>query len=140
MALTPAEKDLVATSVRSYIGVQWLGQGRSHQGIDCIGIVVMGFRGGGKTVDEGVPDYQGLDPVRLKRLLLRHCDRVLDWMQTGLEVGDVVVYGAEIEVHVCIIVAINYLRAVHCPMDGAVVETRFDINRAPIKGVYRWRS
>lgn len=137
MSLTPELKVTVAASVRSYIGVRWIGQGRSHKGIDCVGLIVMGFRGAGLTVNEGVPDYQGVDPVRLMRLLLRHCDRVL--APVTVEVGDVVVYGED-ATHVAMIVDEHRPNAVHCPMGGEVVETRFDFNRAPIKGVYRWRS
>jgi len=137
MSLTQEQKVAVAASVRSYVGVRWVGQGRSHKGIDCIGVIVMGFRGGGLTVDEGVPDYQGIDSVRMVRLLRRHCDPVTDG---SFDVGDVVVYGAAQETHVAMIVDGNPFNAVHCPLGEEAVEARFDPSRAPMKGVYRWRS
>lgn len=136
--LTPELKVKVAAACRSYVGVKWIGQGRSHKGIDCIGVIVMSFRGAGLTVDEGVPNYRGIDSVRLVRLLLRHCERV-DYLD-GVEVGDVVVYGTKSEVHVAMIVDEKRPNAVHCPAYEEAVESRFDFKRAPIKGVYRWRS
>jgi cell wall-associated NlpC family hydrolase len=38
---SPASRDAVVAEARSWLGVRWLHQGRSREGIDCIGLVVV---------------------------------------------------------------------------------------------------
>ena len=137
--LTAEEQKRVCDAARAYLDVAWRGQGRDHNGVDCIGLIVMAYRDAGFEIDEGVPDYRSIDPKRLVETLLRYCDRLA--RGELLMPGDVVVYGAPREAH-CGLIADgrNGFDIIHCPMNRAVVETRFDPNRGQIKGIYRWRS
>lgn len=136
--MTPLQQEVICAAARSYIDTPWLGQGRSHQGIDCIGVIVMSFRAC-FTVDEGRVDYTHLDPARMMRVLLRHCRR-LDAGEAP-QPADAVIYGDPVLGHVGMLVdgPKGALHVIHSPQGGRVVETTFDPKRGPVMGVFRWR-
>jgi len=132
------ERLKVCAAARSYLGVPWVGQGRSRQGVDCSGLVIMAFRDAGYPVDEPRPDYRGVDSRRMLQVLLRHCVK-LD-PGAPLFPADVVVYGTVSDVHNALLLDGKPLNAIHCPYEGRVVEARFDPSRSKIRGFYRWRQ
>lgn len=127
----------VCQIARSYLGTPWRGQGRDRMGVDCVGILVVAFRGAGFTVDEGRPDYQTVDSKRLVDTLVRHFDKLHDG--APLLPADIVVYGMPRDCHVALLVDGRPLNAIHSPMNHRVVEARFDPTRGRIRGFYRWR-
>lgn len=146
MPLTMEQKLSVAAAGRSYLGVPWLGQGRSREGIDCTGFIELAFHDGGMPVDVMDPRYQSVDPVLLLKRVQQFCEK----MPKGEppEIGDILLYGVPHEAHCALIVdgrgARNMprpgLNMIHVPINRMVVETRFDPKRGDIRGIYRWRS
>ncbi len=133
----------VCQTARSYLGVPWLGQGRSKQGVDCVGLVIMSYRGAGLTVDEGRVEYQKLDHARFMRVLLKHCRKFEDHEVPSP--GDCVIYGLTRNGHIGMLVDRKGggINLIHCEGPGHVVtESRFDlrVQRGPVKGYYRWRG
>lgn len=137
MSLSADDRARICAAARSYKGVRWMKHGRSHSGVDCIGLVVCAYRDAGFHISE-TPDYVRLDPKRLMRMVHAYCEPIaLDKAQPA----DVVVYGLEKnESHLAFIVDGNPLNAIHAPAGMPVVESRFDHNRGPIRGCFTWRS
>lgn len=129
----------ICRSASSYVGIPWLGQGRSRIGMDCCGVISCSHTENGYAVDEGDVDYRSVDPKRMKETLLRH------WYRTGprvpVQIADVVVYGIPQEAHIGLLTPGTTSRPfniVHCPAYGNVVEAGFDPTRGNIRGIYRW--
>jgi cell wall-associated NlpC family hydrolase len=135
--LTEDQTAALCRAARSYLGVPWRGQGRDHKGIDCTGLIEMSFVDAGLPVVPKRADYRGVDSKLLVGTLLAYCDRI----PAGEEPlpGDVVVYGVPFDAHCALIVDGRPLNAIHSPMNGHVVEARFDPKRGHIRGIYRWR-
>ena len=137
MMLTDEQRVRVCAAARAYKGTPWMAHGRDHRGIDCNGLIVMSFRDAGFEIDEGIPNYRGIDSRRLVATLRKYCNRVI----TNIPPipADIVVYGVPDEAHCVLIVDGDPLNAIHCPLNRAVVESRFDHARGKIRGIYRWR-
>lgn len=45
--LTPEQRAQLVREARSYLGVRWRHQGRSRQGVDCVGLLIAAFRSTG---------------------------------------------------------------------------------------------
>lgn len=136
--MTGAERASICAAARAYKGTPWRGQGRDRLGIDCTGLIVMAFRDAHFEIDEGTPDYRGVDTKRLVATLLKYCDKFPPG--SSPMPGDIVIYGLPQEAHAAIILDGDPLNMIHSPMGRAVVETRFDPQRGNIRGFYRWRS
>lgn len=137
--ISEADRARICAAARSYVGIPWLGQGRSRLGMDCCGVISCAYTECGFIVDEGDVDYRSVDPKRMKETLLRH------WyhLDPGVEpqTADVVVYGLPQEAHIGLLVegtASRRLNIIHCPTMRKVVETSFDPKRGLIRGIYRW--
>lgn len=137
--LDQAEAKLVCDSARAYLGVPWVRQGRSKAGLDCVGIPVMAYRDAGADIDEGPVDYRNVDPKRLMATLLRYFAPISPAHKAP---ADILVFSVLLgrETHLALLVdGPSRLNAIHCPLDGQVVEAGFDPRRGTIRGVYRWR-
>lgn len=146
MSLTLEQQHAVQAAARSYVGTPWRGQGRDHEGIDCTGFIECSFHYGGMPVDIMDPRYQNVDPALLMRRINQFCDRIPNGAPETI--GDVVIYGVPHEAHCALLVDGRGFRMaprpglnmIHAPLHQKVVESRFDIARGLIRGIYRWRS
>lgn len=139
MPISAEDRAHICALARSYVGVPWLGQGRSRIGMDCCGVISCSHTECGFKVDEGDVDYRSIDPKRMKETLLRHWYRLEDG--TPLQTADVVVFGIPQEAHIGILVegtAARPFNIIHCPAEKKVVETSFDPKRGDVRGIYRW--
>src|SRR6266567_5565799 len=136
--LTPAEQARICAAARAYKGVPWRGQGRDRLGVDCAGLPVVVYRDAGFEIDEGNPDYRGVDTKRLLQILMKYCERLP--RDAHPMPGDIVVYGIPHEAHVAMIVDGIPLNAIHSPLGRKVVEVRFDPTRGNIRRIYRWAN
>lgn len=137
--MTPENQARVCAAARAYLGTPWLGQGRTKQGIDCIGIGKCAFTDAGFEIDEGAVNYRGLDHIRLLRTLARYF-RPLDPGEKP-QAGDLVIYKLPEAGHLAILVdGKNGLNAIHAPAHGKVEESRFDPTRGKIQGIHRWKE
>lgn len=134
--LTPEQQSRVCAAARSYLGVRWRGQGRDHQGVDCVGIAERSFIDAGLPLRAPPATYRNVDSKLLMQTVHEHFDRV---PRSRAQAADLVIYGVPWEAHVAILVDGDPLNAIHCPAGGHVVEARFDPGRGDIRGVYRWR-
>src|SRR5690242_19737154 len=136
-ALTDDDRKRICVAARSYQGVRWIPHGRSHNGIDCVGLMVMAYRDAGFPVDEGEPNYRGIDSKRLMRMLLNHCARIE--LKDALP-ADIVVYEMLDAGHVGILLdgANGGLNLIHAPAGRPAAEARFDPKRGKLRGVFRW--
>jgi cell wall-associated NlpC family hydrolase len=112
---------------RSYIGVRWVHQGRSRDGIDCLGLVTESSRvSHGNTVD--VRDYtaQAQDETMLQ-MCQQHMDRV---QLSEIQPADVVICKYGNQRHMAIVgdyLAPGELSLIHAStLFGKVVEHRLD--------------
>ena len=118
--------DFIAAA-RAYLGVPWVHQGRSHAGVDCLGLVVEAARvSHANTVD--VRDYaaQAQDET-----MLQVCQQHMDRVQTSaLLPGDVVIVKYGNQRHMAIVTdypAPGELALLHASsIYGKVVEHRLD--------------
>lgn len=84
-------------AARKYIGVSWVHQGRSRNGLDCVGLVVLSARACGLDVPL-LANYGRLPNFpRVKRELMRFGYRV-----GAISIGTVVIYNASHAVHMAI--------------------------------------
>jgi len=69
------DRQFVAAA-RSYLGVPWVRQGRSRQGVDCIGLVVLAARDCGMNVTMAATYGDTQAYWEMKPILIEHCARV----------------------------------------------------------------
>lgn len=71
---------------RRLLGVRWQHQGRTGQGIDCVGLLVLpAIKLGIMAPDEDVADYERAPHGdRLDCLLHQHCRRLGDWQEAQM--------------------------------------------------------
>ena len=50
----PADPSAIVAAARTWLGVPWRHQGRTRQGVDCAGLVVLVGRGLGPAIGENV--------------------------------------------------------------------------------------
>lgn len=140
MSLTAEQRAAICAAARAYLGVPWMGQGRSIHGIDCTGLVECTFIDAGFQVTPAPPTYRGVDSRLLLGQLNRHFDKI---PTTSALPGDVVLYGVPWAAHVGILVDSRGqpwpLNGIHCPINGKAVESRFDLKRGHVRGIYTWR-
>lgn len=138
--MTLEEEARVCAAGRSYLGTPWLGQGRTKQGIDCIGAgIVMPYRDAGFEIDEGKTNYRGLDSIRLMRTLLKYFAPLE--IGIALRPANVVIYRLPEAGHCALLVdGKDGLNAIESVANKKVVESRFDPTRGNIKGIYRWKD
>lgn len=134
--LTTEQQQRVCASARALKGIPWRGQGRDQMGLDCSGLILVAYKNAGFPVEDDVADYRGVDSRRVVETLRKYAE----WLPPETEPipGDVVVYGIRDNRHLGLVVDGNPLNMVHVPIDKRVVEARFDRNRGPIRGFYRW--
>ncbi len=63
-------------AARQYVGVPWRHLGRSREGIDCIGLVLLAARDCGLAADDPAPYAREPSSQRLRQELARHLDEV----------------------------------------------------------------
>lgn len=134
----PEQRLKICAAARTYAGVPWVGQGRSHQGIDCAGLIIMAYRDAGWELIEPRPDYQGIDQRRLAEVLARYFQKLRHG--EGLFPADLAIYGYSQDMHFALLLDGKRMNAIHCPYQEKVVEARFDPTRYKIRGFYRWRQ
>lgn len=118
---------LFVAEARSYLGVRWEHQGRSRQGVDCVGLpVVCAAAVYGWQL--ATPDYERdtTDETMLE-LCAQHLRRILDLSR--MQPGDIVVLGFEQQRHMAILG--DYpgggLSIIHAYLPNRkVIETRLD--------------
>lgn len=76
-----ATRAAYVAACRALLGVRWVHQGRSPQGVDCVGLIVLpAIQVGLITADVATPDYQrGPKGDRLDQLLHEYGRRLPDW-------------------------------------------------------------
>lgn len=140
MPLTDEQRAAICTAARSYLGVKWVGQGRDHDGIDCVGVVECSYIEAGLPLPPTLPVYRNVDSKLLKHVLFEHWRPI---SRKQAKAADVVMYGVPWEAHVALLVPspskLWPLNAVHCPLNRKVVEARFDIARGDVRDIYTWR-
>lgn len=137
--MSPEDQARICAAARSYLGVPWLGQGRSRLGLDCVGIAKVTFCDCGFEIDEGTPNYRGLDHIRLLRILARYF-RTLEKNERP-QPADLVIYKLPEAGHLAILVDGKHgLNAIHSPAHGKVEESRFDPKLGKIQGIHRWKE
>lgn len=119
--------DVFIATARSFIGTPWVHQGRSDDGIDCLGLVSVSARTShGNTVD--VLDYA---PQAQDETMLQMCQQHMDRVQVSeLQPADVVICKYGNQRHMAIVgdyPAPGELSLVHASsLFGKVVEHRLD--------------
>ena len=76
-------------AARQYVGVPWRHLGRSREGIDCIGLVLLAARDCGIAADDPAPYAREPSSQRLRQELARHLDEV---PIAAARAGDVLVF------------------------------------------------
>lgn len=118
---------------RTYLGVRWRHQGRSREGVDCIGLPVV-CAAAVRGLDIPLPDYRppipDYRPTTNDEAMLRGCQQYLQPVATAdAQPGDIVVLGFEKQRHMAILG--DYpgggLSLIHAYLpNGKVVEMRLD--------------
>ena len=112
--MTTIDAQFVAAA-RSYIGTRCVHQGRSRNGVDCIGLVVMAVRDCGLdaplTADYGRTQAY----LQFKPLLAKFCERV-----GAAGEGIIVLYMNSMVLHVGVLTAKNTV--IHAPNEGERVK------------------
>ncbi len=133
---TPQE---VITQARTWVGVPFLHQGRTREGVDCVGLLVAVLREVGHD-----PADSTRYPFRAKSaVLMQHLAAECDEQPVGGEQpGDVLVCSmrGEEPYHVALLTERGTL--IHAvSLIGTVVEHHFDDAwRGRVRRVYRWRG
>lgn len=80
-----ATREQYVAAAREFLGVRWQHQGRSAQGVDCVGLLVVpAIRLGVLTPGQDVTDYsRQQDGSQLAALLHRHCRRLPHWREAS---------------------------------------------------------
>lgn len=142
MPLIEAQRDAIEAAARSYVGVPWVGQGRDHRGIDCVGVWENAYIEGGMPLERTPATYRGIDSKLLVAVLAKHFRPISHELARH---GDLLIYRlfAEREAHMAGLVRAGRkewaFNTIHCPGNYKVVETRFDPTVGDIKGFYTWR-
>jgi cell wall-associated NlpC family hydrolase len=89
----------IVAEARTYIGVRWLHQGRSREGVDCVGLPVVCLRKIGVELD-----FTGYTAVSKDEEMLDLCRaHLLPIALAAAAPGDVVVIGFEKQRHMAIV-------------------------------------
>src|SRR5262245_23773756 len=74
-------REAFVAECRRLLGVKWQHQGRTGQGIDCVGLLVVpALRLGILAASDDIANYEHApNDGRLDCLLHRHCRRLADW-------------------------------------------------------------
>ncbi len=76
---------------RTYLGVRWRHQGRTHTSIDCVGIpIVVGRELGLHDYDDSFNYSRKSTGPELMRVFDKHCARIKDLAE--LDAGDIVIF------------------------------------------------
>lgn len=132
--MTPAD---IVTEARSWIDVPYQHQGRTRNGIDCLGLLVMIARRFDVTDYDELTYSRNPSGARMRRLLSLHLQPI-SIAEAG--VGDVLHLAAGNEPqHVAIISRVDPLYFIHATSEfGRVVEQRIDdAGVRAVRGVYR---
>lgn len=135
--VTQARRDEFVAECRKFLGVKWQHQGRTEQGIDCVGLLVVpAFRLQILQTDQDVTNYpRQPDGEQLSALLHQHCRRLLNWKDA--QPADILaIKFADQPQHVAIVTTPYDERwgfhVIHAfgnsEMGGSVVEHRLDTN------------
>lgn len=130
-----ATRDAYISAAREFLGVRWQHQGRTEQGIDCVGLLVVpAIRLGVLRPCDDITDYQRQqDGSQLSALLHQHCSRVPKWQEA--QAGDILaIKFTDQPQHVAIITRAYDLRwgcaVIHAfgnsEIGGQVIEHRLD--------------
>lgn len=137
--MTPAR---VVTEARGWLGVKWRHQGRTREGVDCVGLVVMVARALGLS-DVDRTDYarQAADET-LREIMREH---LLEIPAASAAPGDVVLMRFGAQRHVAILgdYVFGGLSLIHAWSlhPRRVVEVRLDdAARARIMGTFRFHQ
>lgn len=123
----------LAAIARSWIGVPWVHQGRSREGVDCAGLLIVVAREAGLILPPSATDYT-MAPQGSR--LRRECDAQLRRV-TAIQPGHVLLIRFEGEAERHLALAADYreglsmIHALNRGSTGRVVEHRLDA---------RWRS
>ena len=79
--------DAFVAAARSFVGVPWRHLGRSHTGVDCIGLVLLAAREVGVDLPDPVPYAREPQGTRLLEGILGHAARVSE-----VRAGDVLLF------------------------------------------------
>ena len=79
--------DAFVAAARSFVGVPWRHLGRSHTGVDCIGLVLLAAREVGVDLPDPVPYAREPQGTRLLEGILAHAERI-----ATPEPGDVLLF------------------------------------------------
>lgn len=132
-------------AARAYLGAPWLHQGRSRQGIDCVGLLICAAADCG--IIEPTPDLQTYnregDGVQMPALLREYC--VLLREEAGFEPGDIVsIKYVEHPQHLVIVTRPTRWgpMIIHADSNHGVIAHRLDdlwlrSHRARVHGVFR---
>lgn len=130
----------IVTAARSYMGVRWLHQGRSREGIDCAGLVL-------KVAHElGLTEFDTADyaPQATDETMLALCSEHMQPVEfADLRPGDVVVMAYDDNRHLAFVGDYLYggLSLIHAYSQAPrrVVEHRFaDEFTARVRGCFRF--
>lgn len=90
----------IVVEARSYLGVRWLHQGRTREGIDCIGLpILVAQKVFGTKFDATGYARQASDET-----MLRLCKELLARVpRNALEPGDVLVFGMDNQRHAAVV-------------------------------------
>ncbi len=139
MSPTQEQRLNICAAARSYLGVPWRGHGRDHLGIDCVGVVECAYIEAGLPLERTPATYRGVDSKLLLAVLHKF------WRTIPLEKAgpaDIVLYGVPWAAHLAMLLpspnAAWRFNGIHCPINGKVVESRFDFARGDIRGIYTW--
>lgn len=145
-----ASRESYVAEARRFLGVRWQHQGRSEQGVDCVGLLVVpACRLGLLRPEDDVTSYSRQpDGEELSALLHRYCLRLPKWQSARM--GDVLaIKYADQPQHVAIVTrdydprwGVHIIHAFgNAEMGGKVIEHRIDrrwldSNRARIHAAF----
>jgi cell wall-associated NlpC family hydrolase len=126
----------VVAAARGWLGTRWQHQGRSREGVDCVGLIVLVRR----EVFGCSFDVEGYPRIATDETMQETCDQMLVRVAEP-EPGDVVVMSWDRQRHIAIVgdYAFGGLSLIHAAiLSRKVIETRLDDkNRERIMGAWR---
>lgn len=138
-----SELETLITAARSYSGVRFLHAGRSRQGLDCVGLLIVAARDAGLLSDYDHRDYgQVINPDILRAEIERFC---LPIAAEQMQAGDVLLFaiaGSAQHVGLCAQAGSSGARVLHAYQSaGKVVEHALDGRwQRRLVAVYRFRG